>query len=90
MPGNRNAEGPESLEATIRQENTDGSLPVLTIAEPVLILSDRAYAEGVAERLLGVIIDLDKLRGLGRIYQPENEPAPFLEHRPLPNPASGR
>jgi hypothetical protein len=70
ITGNRNAEGPESLEATIRQENSDRSLPVLTLADPVRISGDRAYAERVAERLLEVIIDLDNLRGSDRIYLP--------------------
>lgn len=34
ITGNRNAEGPDSLEMTIRQRNTAYSLPVLTLADP--------------------------------------------------------
>ncbi len=70
ITGNRNADGPESLEAAIRFENTDESLPVLTIADPTSIYTDRAYTELVAERLLEVLMDLDGLRGTGRIYVP--------------------
>ncbi|MGA2700185.1 MAG: ACP S-malonyltransferase [Isosphaeraceae bacterium] len=70
ITGNRNAEGPESLEAVIRVENTNESLPVLTIADPTRIYTDRAYTELVAERLLEVLMDLDGLRGTGRIYVP--------------------
>lgn len=33
LTGNRNAEGPDSLEVTIREHNTTGSLPVLTFAD---------------------------------------------------------
>lgn len=33
ITGNRNAQGPESLEAAIRDENTDSSPPVLTLAD---------------------------------------------------------
>ena len=51
----------------IRLENTDSCLPVLTIANPARIDTDRAYAEHAAERLLEVLMDLDGLRGAGRI-----------------------
>ena len=44
ITGNRNEEGPASLEATIQASNTLSSLPVLTISEPQRILSRRAYA----------------------------------------------
>jgi hypothetical protein len=68
ITGNRNAAGADSLEATIRLENTDSSLPVLTIANPARIYTDRPYAEHAAERLLEVLMDLDAMRGAGRIY----------------------
>ncbi len=41
ITGNRNAEGPESLEATIRAFNTPDSLPILTLADPPRIFRDR-------------------------------------------------
>src|SRR5262249_11544534 len=38
LTANRNDEGPDSLEATIRTLNAPSSLPVLTIADPELVL----------------------------------------------------
>jgi hypothetical protein len=70
LTGNRNAEGEDSLEATIQDHRTEGSLPVLTIADPPRILTDRAYAERAAERILEYLLDLDGLRGAGRLYVP--------------------
>ena len=39
LTANRNDEGPNSLEATIRTLNAPSSLPVLTIADPELVLA---------------------------------------------------
>jgi hypothetical protein len=44
------------------------SLPVLTISEPQRLLSSRAYARRVAERLMEYLIDVENLRGTGRLY----------------------
>lgn len=70
ITGNRNAEGPESLEVTIRERNTSDSLPVLTLAAPDRIGRDAHYAEWVVERLFDILIDVDVLRGTGRLYLP--------------------
>lgn len=70
ITGNRNAEGPESLEVTIRQHNDERCLPVLTLADPDRIIRDRPYTEMVVERLLGILFDLKNLRGTGRLYLP--------------------
>jgi len=48
IAGNRNDDGPDSLEAVIRDENQPDSLPVVTIANPDRMLNDRLYAEEVA------------------------------------------
>ena len=53
ITGNRNAEGPESLEMTIRHRNIPNFPPVLTLADPDRIQRDRLYAEAVVERLFG-------------------------------------
>ena len=45
-------------------------LPVLTIADPDRVMIDRDYAEDVSARVLEYLIDLDKLRGAGRLYVP--------------------
>ena len=49
ITGNRNDESPDSLEATIRNENQPDSLPVITIADSDRVLRDRLYAEKVAD-----------------------------------------
>ena len=70
ITGNRNAEGPDSLEMTIRAGNTSHCLPVLTLADPDRIGREREYAESVVERLFDILIDIDALRGTGRVYLP--------------------
>ena len=69
ITANRNADGPTSLEMTLRQQVTSDSLPVFTLADPERFLHDRIYAEAVAERLLERF-DIDLYRGVGRIYLP--------------------
>ena len=70
ITANRNEEGPASLEATLQASNTPTSLPVLTLSEPQRILSSRAYANRVVERLVEYLIDVENLRGTGRLYLP--------------------
>ena len=70
ITGNRNAVGPDSLEATIRRSNRPESLPVFTISNPRRVLRDRAYAQAVAERLLDHLMNIERVRGTGRIYVP--------------------
>jgi len=70
VTGNRNDDGPDSLEATIRNENQPDSLPVMTISDINRVLQDRLYAERVAERLLDYLMRIDEIRGTGRIYVP--------------------
>ena len=43
---------------------------MLTISEPQRILSSRAYAHHVVERLVEYLIDVENLRGTGRPYLP--------------------
>jgi hypothetical protein len=70
LTANRNDEGLDALEATIRDLNTPSSLPVLTIAEPELVLTSPAYAERVAIQVLEYLLDLDNFRGTGRLFVP--------------------
>lgn len=67
---NRNARGPDSLEAVIRDENTQQSLPVITIANPDRVRTDGESAAHAAERLLEYLAEIEKLLGAGRIYIP--------------------
>ena len=68
LTGKRNREGPESLEAVIQAVDTPVSLPVLTVGEPQRIFSSSAYAHRVVERLMEYLVDLENLRGTGRLY----------------------
>jgi hypothetical protein len=70
ITGNRNAEGPESLEVTISNENTPTSLPVFTISRPTHMLYSDEYAGRVVESLLDQLMRIDQLRGTGRLYLP--------------------
>jgi hypothetical protein len=70
ITGNRNKEGPDSLEAVIRDQNREDSLPVITIADTERVLRDGAYAERVAVNLLDYLMRIDEVLGTGRIYVP--------------------
>ncbi len=70
LTANRNDDGADSLEATIRSMNTEYSLPVLTVADADRILHSREYAERVVERTIDYLIDIDNFRGTGRLYLP--------------------
>ena len=70
LTGNRNHEGPESLEAIIRTATTPESLPVLTISDSQRILHSSACAYQVVERLIEYLLDIENLRGTQRLYLP--------------------
>ena len=70
LTANRHDEGPDSLEATIRTLNVPSSLPVVTIADPELVLASRDYAERVAIQVLEYLLDLNHFRGGGRLFVP--------------------
>ena len=70
ITANRNAEGPDSLEATIQSRNTSDSLPVLTLANVERIRRNRQYAVEVADRLLDYLFSIDDFRGIGRLFLP--------------------
>jgi hypothetical protein len=70
ITGNRNARGPDSLQETIRQQNTETSLPVLTLADPQHVFHSRAYADQVIDRLLDFLGRIESLRGTARLYLP--------------------
>jgi hypothetical protein len=70
VTSNRNNDGPDSLQATIRGHNMPTNLPVFTVANSRRLSSSRTYAERVAERILEYLLDLESIRGTGRIYVP--------------------
>jgi hypothetical protein len=70
LTNNRNDDGPDSLEATIRANNIAISLPVFTISDADRTLHDREYAARVVESLFDYLLRLDTLRGTGRLFLP--------------------
>jgi len=69
LTDNRNMDDMDSLERTIREENSSDSLPVLTIGS-VDRLVERSYREVCAERLVEIIVYLDDYLGVGRLFIP--------------------
>jgi len=70
VTANRNADGTDSLESVLRIENTPTSLPVFTISDAQRILLDRDYLDRAAEKLMEYLIDIDRVRGTGRLFLP--------------------
>ncbi len=71
LTGNRRiADEEDSLELTIRRLYAPNILPVLTIGDINRVLYDRNYCERCAIRLTEIVLDLDTLRGVTRLYLP--------------------
>ena len=69
LTDNRNMEGADSLEQTIREENTATSLPVLTIGRADRMI-EPTYREMCAARLLEIVLYPDDYIGAGRVFIP--------------------
>ncbi|MGC1722299.1 MAG: hypothetical protein WA746_25210 [Isosphaeraceae bacterium] len=67
---NRNLDSEDSLEATIRRNNTPASLPIFTIADMREFRTDNSYVERVVEALFDYLLRIDDVRGTGRLYLP--------------------
>ena len=67
---NRNLDSEDSLEATIRRNNTPESLPVFTIADMSEFRANSSYVERVVEALYDDLLRIDDVRGTGRLYLP--------------------
>ena len=70
ITANRNREGRDSLEETIRELSQSDSLPVLTIADDQRYLIDPGYRERVADQCLEYLYDINNLLGTGRLFLP--------------------
>ncbi len=70
LTNNRNDEGPDSLEATIRTHNTATSLPIFTLSDADRVYQSKDYAERVVESLFDKLLRIETLRGTGRLYLP--------------------
>lgn len=69
LTGNRNMKDPDSLESTIREENTSKSLPVLTIGN-VERMVQKEYRDRCESKLLEIMLYLENYLGSGRIFIP--------------------
>ena len=69
LTDNRNMDDIDSLEQTIRDENTVTSLPIITIARADRIV-ERTYRERCAVRLLEIVLSIDNYLGAGRVFIP--------------------
>ena len=67
---NRNHDGSDSLEATIRRHNRSHSLPVFTISDPHRFGDDSAYDDRLTRDLVAYLLDIESMRGTGRLYVP--------------------
>ncbi len=70
LTDNRNDDGPDSLEATIRANNQPTSLPVFTIGNVRQLSESPTYADRVIDQLFTYLLELDNIRGTGRLYLP--------------------
>jgi len=66
---NRNMTGRNSLEQTLREENTLNSLPVITIGDTDR-LDEKSYRERCVSRLVDIASDLKNYLGIGRMFIP--------------------
>ncbi|ETR67573.1 MAG: acyl-carrier-protein S-malonyltransferase [Candidatus Magnetoglobus multicellularis str. Araruama] len=69
LTNNRSDNEENSLEQTIREENTMMSYPVLTVAT-LHRIGEREYRIQCIERLIDIIVDIDNYLGTGRIFIP--------------------
>jgi len=69
LTNNRNMEGVNALEQTIRDEGHAASLPVITIGRAER-MNQRTYREQCATRPLEIVVNLEDYRGVGRIFIP--------------------
>jgi len=70
LTANRNMEDKNSLEYTLREENTPDSLPVITISRQEGIIREAEYRKRCAEKLIEIIVDLNDYLGVGRVFIP--------------------
>jgi len=70
LTANRSMKGEDSLEQVLREENTAASFPVITIGDPERFLDDRAYRDRCVDRLLELLVDIDRFMGSGRLFIP--------------------
>lgn len=66
---NRDMNDADSLEQTIREENTPTSLPVITLGRAER-LRESAYRERCVVRLIEIALEIEQYLGTGRLFIP--------------------
>lgn len=66
---NRNMNDADSLEQTIREENTPTSLPVITLGRAER-LRESAYRERCVVHLIEIALEIEQYLGMGRLFIP--------------------
>lgn len=69
LTANRNRDDTNSLEQTINDENSDNSLPVITVSNQDR-LHNASYREACIESLINIVLELSNHLGTGRLYIP--------------------
>lgn len=67
---NRNEDSADAMGAVIRVHGTPASLPIFTIGKLGRFQSNREYADRVVKTFYEYLIDIDRVRGAGRLYLP--------------------
>jgi len=70
ITGNRNKDGPTSLEQTLRERLTPTSLPVITISQQKSLGLNAAYTARVGIQILDILLNIEKFLGAGRLFVP--------------------
>jgi hypothetical protein len=70
ITNNRNADSEDSLAVAIRDHNAPEALPVFTIGNLDRLAKSKAYAADVVEQIYEYLLDIDRVRGAGRLYLP--------------------
>jgi hypothetical protein len=70
ITNNRNRDGADSLEETIRTKNHLDALPVLTLSDADRVLESSIYLDRVVASAFEKLLDLDTRRGAGRLFLP--------------------
>jgi hypothetical protein len=70
LTANRSMKGENSLEQVMREENTNKSLPVVTIGSIDRLLAETSYREQCVNRLVEIVVNIEDLRGIRRIFIP--------------------
>jgi hypothetical protein len=70
LTANRSMKDEDSLEQVMREENTQNSLPVVTIGNADRVLNDSNYRERCVDRLVEIAIYTVNYMGARRIFIP--------------------